>query len=60
MHNAVMAEFGDLHVDDGVGTDASREAVVSVDPDMPLEVTRDEIELVETTRPQEAEITLEV
>jgi hypothetical protein len=60
MHNAVMAEFGDSHAGDGVGTGASREEAMAVDPDLLAEATRDDIELVETSLPQEADIALEV
>jgi hypothetical protein len=60
MHDAVMAEFGDSHTGDDVGGDASREAVVSADPDLRAEATTDDVELVETSQPQDAEIMLDV
>jgi hypothetical protein len=56
MHNAVMAEFGDLHADD---SNISQETGVTVDLDMPAEAMGDGIELGEISLPQTAEITLE-
>jgi hypothetical protein len=60
MHNAVMAEFADSHTDDGVGTGVSREVDMSVDLALPADATRDDMELSETSQPQEAEMPLEV
>jgi hypothetical protein len=55
VHDAVMDEFSDSHADQGVGTEASQEGVVPVDPDMPAKMTGNDISLAEIqSRAQDA------
>jgi hypothetical protein len=47
MHEAVMTEFGDSQADATIGTEASREAAVPADADIPLGMAQDDISLAE-------------
>jgi hypothetical protein len=58
--DTIMSEFGDLHADAPVGTEASQEEVVPVDSNISAGSAEDDIALAEMSQSPDSETTVEL